>query len=398
MKVLIALTYFRPHVSGLTIYVERLARALAERGHQVTVLTSRYQRSLPRYESSEGVEVVRVPVVARVSKGVIMPTIGWEATWLVRSHDVVSLHLPQLDAAGIALRGRLMGRPTVLTYHSDLRLPRGLVNWTANAVVDSANRIAGALSDRVIAYTEDFATHSPFLSRYLDKLTVVRPPVEVAAATDSARQKVAAQVAGRRPVIGMAARLATEKGVEHLLGALPTILERHPEAVVLFAGPYQNVLGEEAYARRLQPLLEAHKDCWRFLGTLDSAEMTAFYEACDVTVLPSINNTETFGLVQIESMICGTPVVASNLPGVRQPVTTTGMGRIVPIGDQAALAQAVLDVLDAPEHFKKDARTIADAYAPESTAAGYEAVFQELLKSEKATVSDDRRSADTPST
>ncbi len=67
MRILFVLTYYRPHVSGLTIYVERLADALAERGHQVTVLTSQYERHLPRLEDLDGVHVVRVPVAFRVS-------------------------------------------------------------------------------------------------------------------------------------------------------------------------------------------------------------------------------------------------------------------------------------------------------------------------------------------
>jgi glycogen synthase len=60
MKVLIALTYYRPHTSGLTIYAERLARALADRGHRVTVLTAHYDKSLPREEHLHGVDVVQL--------------------------------------------------------------------------------------------------------------------------------------------------------------------------------------------------------------------------------------------------------------------------------------------------------------------------------------------------
>ena len=77
MRVLMGLTYFRPYVSGLTIYVDRLASALTERGHTVTVLTSRYDSSLPARETMNGVEIVRAPVAARISKGVVMPRLGW---------------------------------------------------------------------------------------------------------------------------------------------------------------------------------------------------------------------------------------------------------------------------------------------------------------------------------
>jgi len=80
MKILTVLTYYRPHTSGLTIYAERLARAFARRGHQITVMTAQYDQSLPREEMMDGVRVIRVPVAVRVSKGVIAPTFGLVAS------------------------------------------------------------------------------------------------------------------------------------------------------------------------------------------------------------------------------------------------------------------------------------------------------------------------------
>jgi glycosyltransferase involved in cell wall biosynthesis len=344
------------------------------------VLTSQYDADLPREEVVDGVRVRRVPVAFRVSKGVVMPTIGVEATREVLNHDVLALHLPQLDAAGMALRARLFGRPSVLTYHCDLLLPEGLINSVANEVVDLANRAAGALVDRVIAYTEDYATHSPYLSRYMHKLEVILPPVEVApTSADMVDRFVREHRQTDGPAIGIAVRLATEKGVEYLLDALPEILARYPAAEVLFAGQHEHVLGEEEYARRLAPLFERYRQHWTFLGVLDPSQMSAFYSACNVTVLPSVNSTESFGLVQIESMICGTPVVASNLPGVRQPVRTTGMGEVVPLRDSGALAEAILKILATPDDYRKDSAEIADRYSPERCAEHYESLFQELL-------------------
>src|SRR5947209_7811539 len=121
MRVLLALTYFRPHVSGLTIYVERLATALARRGHVATVLTTRYDPRLSLEQECEGVRIVRAPVVARVSKGVLAPRLGRMARELASQHDVVSIHLPQFDAPGLAFRAHQQGRPAVLTYHCDLQ-------------------------------------------------------------------------------------------------------------------------------------------------------------------------------------------------------------------------------------------------------------------------------------
>lgn len=152
MRILQLLTYYRPHISGLTIYVERLARALAAEGHTVTVLTSQYDPALPREETLHGVRVVRAPVLMRVSKGVIMPTFGVLARRLMRSHDVVHIHLPQFDGAGLAINARLFGKPSLLTYHCDIRLPAGVINAVAQPVIALANRVAGALVNRVVTY------------------------------------------------------------------------------------------------------------------------------------------------------------------------------------------------------------------------------------------------------
>src|SRR5512139_1425575 len=126
MRILTTLTYYRPHYSGLTIYAERLARALVERGHQVTILTSRYDLNLPPRETCGGVQVIRPRVLAHVSKGVLMPTFAYWAWKNIRHADVVHLHLPQLDASYVALLSRLLKKPVVVTYHCDLLLPSGL--------------------------------------------------------------------------------------------------------------------------------------------------------------------------------------------------------------------------------------------------------------------------------
>ena len=384
MKVLIVLTYYRPHTSGLTIYAERLAKGLVARGHEVTVMTSHTHvpRSHPVDTMEDGVRVVRVPVLFRISKGVIMPTFGLWATRLVLEHDVVCLHLPQFDAAGVAARGRLFGKPTTLTYHCDLKLPPGLFNRVVNQVVHVMNRTAGRLADRVVAYTEDFAQHSPFLQRFSEKIEVIPPPVELPEIGEGA---VAAfekmhNLDEDGPVIGMAARLASEKGVEVLLRALPRVLEEYPKARVLFAGQYLDVMGEEAYAERLAPLFRKYEERWTFLGVLRPLQMAAFYPNLDVVVVPSLNSTESFGLVQVEAMLCGTPSIASNLPGVRQPVKQSGMGEVVPIGDSDALAEAIIDVVRQKERYVRPEEEIRGRWSTEQTAKGYEELFERLLR------------------
>jgi glycosyltransferase involved in cell wall biosynthesis len=383
MKILTVLTYYRPHTSGLTIYAERLARAFVKRGHEVTVMTTQYDPSLPNEEMMDGVKVIRVPVAARISKGVIAPTFGWVATKLVAQHDVVQMHLPQFDAPGVALRGRLFGKPTVLTYHCDLFLPPGFFNRIVNTVVDFMNNAAGLLSNHIVTYTQDYADNSPYLSRYASKLTPILPPVEMPVPTPEAVSAFAREhhIDERKPVIGMVTRFASEKGVEVLLDALPTILSKYPKAQVLYAGQHQNVMGEQAYFDRLFPKIREYEELghWTFLGNLSPIELSAVYPNLDVLTVPSLNSTEAFGLVQIEAMMNGVPSVPSALPGVRQPVSMHGMGRVSTIGDSADLAESILDVLNEPEKYQGDIDAIKKSYNPDSIAVEYEKLFVSLM-------------------
>ena len=274
-----------------------------------------------------------------------MPTLGFVASKLVKEHDVVQLHLPQFDAAGIALRGRLWKKPTVITYHCDLLMPPGLMSWMANQAVHIMDHLAAQSTHRIVTYTRDYAENSPFLKRYLNKLKVIPPPVVLPVVSQDKIKQFARQhnPAGCEPVIGMAARFATEKGVEVLIHALPAILNKFPNTLIQFAGPYQNIIGEEAYIEKLLPEIRKYEagGNWRFLGLLNPEEMAAFYPNLDILVIPSLNSTEAFGLVQIEAMMNGVPSIASNLPGVRQPVKIHSMGKIIPIGDSEALAKSV---------------------------------------------------------
>ncbi len=383
MRILIGLTYFQPHKSGLTVYAVREAKALAAKGHEVTVLTSQYDPSLPLEEWDEGVRIVRLPVAFRLSKGVIMPRMPFKAWQLIGEADVVNLHVPQVDAALVTLLAKLRRKPVILTYHCDLKMPSGFINRLAGRAADLANRISANLADMIVQNTRDFAENSSFLKHYMDKLMVIQPPIVVEQVNDEDledfRKRHNIQSGGR--VIGIAARLATEKGVEYLVEAMPRILAAIPQARVFSVGDYQNVFGEEVYRDKLLPMIAELGDHWTFLGVASEREKAIFYHAAEVLVLPSINSTESFGMVQVEALTCGTPAVATDLPGVRQPVLSTGMGKIVPIQNSDALADAIIEVMQNKQQYDPaEIRALSEYYSPETVAEEYEKLFEEVLK------------------
>jgi len=115
--------------------------------------------------------------------------------------------------------------------------------------------------------------------------------------------------------------------------------------MIYIAGPTEPA-GEKAYKIKINNLVRAMKDKVVFLGNLNQEALTSFYKAIDILVLPSVNSTEAFGLVQVEAMINGTPVVASDLPGVRIPILKTGMGELAKTKDSKSLAEAICKVFE----------------------------------------------------
>jgi glycosyltransferase involved in cell wall biosynthesis len=139
------------------------------------------------------------------------------------------------------------------------------------------------------------------------------------------------------------------------------------------------VVGEADYRDRIEQMLEPYRDRWIFAGTLRGRDLAAFYGAIDLLLMTSINSTESFGLVQVEAMLCGTPVVSTNLPGVRQPVTMTGMGEIVAIADSISLARGIEAVLSNPEAYIRPRAEISEIFSLNRTIADYESLYSDLI-------------------
>ena len=148
MRLLTALTYYSPHVSGLTVYARRVVRRLAERGHEVTVLTSHYRSDLPRREVVDAATVLRSPVLFPVNKGVVMPLLLAQAAWLAASHDAVHLYLPQFEAGALALLAKLLRRPIVVTYGCDIVLPTRPLQLAFSPLIGWSHTLACSLADK----------------------------------------------------------------------------------------------------------------------------------------------------------------------------------------------------------------------------------------------------------
>lgn len=373
MKILTVLTYYSPHWTGLTAHAARVAEGLAARGHQVTVLTTRYRNDLPRDEQLNGVRVVRIQPIGRFSRGMITPAFPWAAAQLIRQHDVVQIHTPLPEAPIVAALCRLLNRRLLMTHHGDLVMPPGPLNWVLERGGYWLTLLAGKLANQVTSYSKDYADHSRLLRHLRGKLAYVYPPVEFPAPDQESAARWKSELGlSDRVLIGFAGRWVEEKGFDNLLRAFPAVLQSEPKAQLVFAGE-QRVVYEDFF-ERCQELMAPFQDRVSLLGLIeDSQRMADFYAMCDLFVLPS--RTDMMALVQIEAMLCGTPVVATDIPGARVVVRQTGFGLLAPPNDPGGLASTVIDALGRRQELRPSAAAVRQVFNPADSLDRYEALL-----------------------
>jgi glycosyltransferase involved in cell wall biosynthesis len=364
----------------LTIHVQRVAEELVRRGHDVTVLTARYHPSLPRDETiHNGVRIIRLWTLPfAISRGMLMPAYPWAALALMQQHDVVSIHTPMLETALISLLAGIAGRKVVATHHGDLVLPEGRTNRFIVDAMFALFRFMARRAGRLIAYSQDYAEHSYYLQPFRDKVTVIHPPIQMPLPDPLRVEEMRASWANEDgPVIGFSGRFVEEKRPDLLIRALAVINQSYPKARVVFAGEYD--IKYEDFWERNQDLVAQHRDQLIFLGLMDDMqEMANFYAACDVLALTS--DTECFALVQVEAMLCGTPVVMTDIPGGRVPVRETGMGKLATKGDWESIGAAVVDVLQQREAYIRSREFVEGKFSFQETVDRYERIFRDYAK------------------
>lgn len=376
MKVLVSLTYYLPNISGVTIYAQRLAEELAKRGHAVTVLTSQHKKDLSSQEILNGVKIERLKVGLKIGKGVFMPTLPIKALMLLREADVLNCHLPQFESFILAVIAKLLGKKVVLTHHTDLSHWPGVFNRISETAVFVGQLISGFLADKIIPYTKDYADHSYYLKFFKKKPVYCYPPIKAPKIDALLQKELKQKIGSTKFKIGFAGRIARQKGIPYLLDAIPWLRKKLSEDFkIVFAGPEREVIGERFY-QEIEAKIKKYQKNLIFLGSIPPEKIGSFYKAIDCLVLPSDDRLESFGLVQVEAMFCGVPVVATDLPGVRVPIKLAGMGEIVPVRNSKKLAEAIVKVLQNRKKYMRPKKEIEKIFNFEETINQYERLFK----------------------
>ncbi|WP_030840275.1 glycosyltransferase [Streptomyces sp. NRRL F-4474] len=335
---------------GQNVHVACLAGALADRGHRVTVYTRRDSHDLPASSQLRpGVTVHHVPAgpVEALPKDALLPHMR-EFSYYLMQHwseagppDLVHSHFWMSGLASLAA-ARELGLPMLHTYHA-----LGTVKRRHQGAADTSppsrigcEREVGFGCDRVVATCRDEVTELVRLGIPEDKADVVPCGVD----TERFRPDgpVAERTAGRRHRLLQLGRLVPRKGAALSIAALAHL----PEAELLIAGgPAPDLLDADPEVRRLRAVARRAGvlDRVRFVGAVRCDAVPALLRSADVVLCPA--DYEPFGIVPLEAMACGRPVVATAVGGQQDTVADRETGRLVPPGDVLALAAATAELL-----------------------------------------------------
>ncbi len=333
MRVLQVNKLYYPHIGGVENSVRDLARGIKDEVHvRVLVANTRF---LNRREEIDGIEVIKVASLGRFRSAPLAPTFG---LWLRRlKSDIYHFHFPFPTGELAYLWAKPKGK-LVVTYHSDIIRQKFLLRLYTPYLKKFL-----AVADRVIASSPNMIEHSPFLKEIKNKCRVVPFGIDVKKfeLTPEIKEKIRLlRIKYGNRVIFFLGRLIYYKGLEYLLIAMKEV---NASLVIAGSGPLEpelkRIVKEEGLKRKID-----------FVGELQDSELAAYYHACDVFVLPSVERSEAFGLVQLEAHVCGKPVVSTDLKtGVPFVNLDRVTGLIVPPRSFTALADALNRLLEDKE-------------------------------------------------
>jgi len=372
--------WFYPHLGGVESHVQGLSRELAARGHEVTVITARHTSSAPERESVDGFDIIRVKPRMIVLRTPIAP----KMRPLIRGLDVDVIHAhlpPPLSAHYAADAAEQRGLPLVLTYHCDVEIPSPV-----GALIETLYRrsLGASTLDRaakVIVTTRTYAA----TSRAVWRQTPVVIPNAVDAhhfhpEVDGSSVRTKLRIPRDRPVVLLVGRIVAHKGVEHFIEAARYL----PGVSLVVAGEGSSLEAMERLAATL-----GVQDRVQFLGRVSQENLPKVYAACDVFVLPSVSRLEAFGIVALEAMATGKPVVVADIPGVREIIEDGREGLLADPMNPQDLARKIQALLADPglraEMGRRGREKVLAAFTTETVAQQVLDVYADVLAAGAAT-------------
>lgn len=332
LRILEVNKFYAPHIGGIETLIEQRAKHFAQRDDvEVKVLVCQ-EKGKGTTEMRDGVEVIRCGSLGTYFSCPLSFAFLRKFRELSQWADVAEIHtpFPLGDAAVLlsACKCRI-----VIAWHSDVVKQKHLLTLYKPLLLRFLKR-----ADAIIAATPGHIDGSAFLPQFREKCRVIPYPLETERYLRARRFPILTQQMQDPGAVKLlfVGRLVYYKGVEYLIEALRQV--QGCELFLCGTGVLEDSLRAQAEG------LPVH-----FLGRLSDEELKAAFADCDIFVLPSVERSEAFGIVQQEAMVYGKPVINTKLPGGVPYVSVDGQtGLTVPPKDAAALAAAIRTLAEDP--------------------------------------------------
>ncbi len=342
MNILFFSPYFFPYISGLALYPYRLFLTLSQKNN-ITVLTFLHNTKLPRYEKVKHLTIKRMTYWFKISKGYFSIASLFTFFKECLNNEVVILNLPNVEGLSLAFMAFCLRKKIITIYHCNIRI-NGVFGFVLQHIVNLTTYVQLLLSTNILSH-DDYARNT-LPSYFHHKLIHTFPMRDQTLDPDKKNLKTLSQEKNNNIWIGFAGRIASEKGIEYLIEAIYRLYQYNSKVRLIIFGPHPNkTAGEKEYYQFIMNKIKIYSLPVKHYYDLEPSQFYALIKTLDVLVTPSVNETEAFGLTQVEAMTLGVPVVATDLFGVRTPIQKTGMGILVKPKHVKQIETAILTIL-----------------------------------------------------
>lgn len=383
MKIVQVSAYDYPFPGGVTEHISNLDRQLRRMGHQTWIMaaSSTDQDELHGNVIKVGSSFVEVPFSGSIARITLSPRVWRRVKHILDEgqFDIVHLHEPLTPLLPLAVL-RHSRAVNVGTFHA-YRESHMAYKRAKRLAMPFYNRLDG-----LIAVSEEARNNiAPYFG---GQFTIIPNGIDMDRFGSDTIQPLPRFMDGKLNIL-FVGRLEKRKGFGYLLHAFQQIQEQIPETRLVVVGPYDKddkaPFVRFARSHRLRGV--------KFVGYTRSEDVPRYYRACHVFCAPS-TGFESFGIVLLEAMASGKPVVATNIPGYRSVLTDGREGVLVEPQNEGALAEAIIRVLKNPDlahRMGEQGRQTASHYAWDRVAERVAAYYEELLARRKRDIADQER-------
>lgn len=358
-----------------------LSQELVKRGHQVTVITTnrgKSDKTSACVEWMNGIRVVRFQEKNHFLEAPLVPQIAFRV--LLEDYDLLHVHgiTPFISDLAIFF-GKLKRKPVVVTYHYDAETPLfGSFGFVVARLYYQIVSLLLKLVDGLVATTKNYAETSPVLNKLTERVQIIplginknkfNLSLKKNPKTDCQKHKTNSHT------ILFVGQLKEHKGVRCLLKAVKILKTQIPEIrlTIVGDGPQRESLLKYTSELDIDHIVY-------FAGNVTENDLPKYYATADLVAFTSYTRRDAFGLVLLEAMAAEKPIVASDIPGVREVVDNAGV--LVPPQDSAKLAKAIIEVFSdnySVEQMRLNARKNLQRYSWEHVVKSYEQLYARVL-------------------